>query len=130
MMKSILLLSMLSTLALSSCAWAASELATFDVKLPVLVDSNQLTVYTFDNDTGGVPSCYNGCAKAWPPVLHSASAAAPQAPFAVIARKDGSSQLTYKGHPLYNYAGDSSPGDITGDGLGGVWHIVVSPALN
>ena len=42
----------------------------------------------------------------------------------VTTRKDGSQQLTHKGKPIYLFAGDGAPGDINGDGLGGVWHIV------
>jgi predicted lipoprotein with Yx(FWY)xxD motif len=45
----------------------------------------------------------------------------------VIKRSDGSIQGTYNGHPLYTYAGDSKPGQATGNGLnvsGGVGHVV------
>jgi predicted lipoprotein with Yx(FWY)xxD motif len=38
------------------------------------------------------------------------------------ARADGSVQVTYQGHPQYRYARDTSPGDTTGDGVGGIWH--------
>lgn len=121
----------LVSLFVSSLAWAGSSepLATFEVRLPVLVDASQMSVYTYDPDTTGVSNCNGGCARAWPPVLHT-GATAPQAPFSTVTRKDGTLQLAYKGHPLYNYSGDANPGDITGDGLGGVWHLVVSPALN
>lgn len=33
-------------------------------------------------------------------------------------------QATYKGHPLYTYAGDTAPGQVKGNGLGGVWHAL------
>jgi predicted lipoprotein with Yx(FWY)xxD motif len=35
---------------------------------------------------------------------------------------DGIKQLTYDGHPLYRYSGDSKSGDINGEGIGGVWY--------
>jgi predicted lipoprotein with Yx(FWY)xxD motif len=45
-------------------------------------------------------------------------------------RTDGKKQVTYNGHPLYYFAGDSSPGAATGQGLeqfGARWWVV-SPA--
>jgi predicted lipoprotein with Yx(FWY)xxD motif len=87
-----------------------------------LVNSTGMTVYTYDVDKAGVSNCYNGCAHAWPPVP---AIAAPQAPYSTITRTDGTTQLAYENHPLYTYVGDSQPGDTTGDGLGGIWHIVL-----
>jgi predicted lipoprotein with Yx(FWY)xxD motif len=86
-----------------------------------LVDSHGMTVYVYDVDQPGVSNCYDGCARAWPPVP---AVTAPQGPYSIITRKDGSTQLAYDNRPLYTYVGDSQPGDTTGDGLGGVWHIV------
>jgi hypothetical protein len=43
--------------------------------------------------------------------------------FASITRDDGAKQLTYNGQPLYRYAGDKSPGQTNGDGIGGVWFV-------
>jgi predicted lipoprotein with Yx(FWY)xxD motif len=37
--------------------------------------------------------------------------------------------VTYHGHPLYYYAGDSQPGDTTGQGLnqfGAKWYVLAS----
>ena len=45
------------------------------------------------------------------------------APFGVTTRTDGKKQVTLDGHPLYTYAGDVAPGDVNGDGIGGVWHL-------
>ncbi len=41
----------------------------------------------------------------------------------VVERKDGSKMWAYENQPLYTYIEDKSPGDVTGDGVGGVWHI-------
>ena len=41
----------------------------------------------------------------------------------MIAREDGSKQWAYKGKPLYTWAKDAKPGDVTGDGVNNVWHI-------
>lgn len=95
----------------------------------VLTDSAGLTLYTWDTDTTpGKSACNGSCATAWPPVV-TTDTAAPAAPsgasgaFTVITRDDGSEQVAYKGKPLYRFAADTKPGDITGDGVGGTWHL-------
>lgn len=90
-----------------------------------LVDFAGMTLYTYDKDTNGVSNCYNGCAAAWPPYTSGATAekTLPEN-ITVITRTDGSKQFAWKGMPLYYYATDTKPGDITGDGVGGVWHII------
>jgi predicted lipoprotein with Yx(FWY)xxD motif len=89
----------------------------------LLADRNQMTAYVFDSDAPGVSNCYKACAKAWPPILLAAGEQV-QAPFALTTRTDGSQQLTFNNSPIYLYVGDEAPGDITGDGLGNVWHII------
>ncbi len=45
-------------------------------------------------------------------------------------RSDGTLEVTYNGHPLYTYAGDSQPGQTNGEGVNGFgaeWYAV-SPA--
>lgn len=90
-----------------------------------LADFQGMTLYTYDKDTVGVSNCYGGCATAWPPYTSGATA---QKTFpeniTVITRTDGSKQFAWKGMPLYYYATDAKAGDITGDGVGGVWHII------
>jgi predicted lipoprotein with Yx(FWY)xxD motif len=47
-------------------------------------------------------------------------------------RSDGTSQITYNGHPLYLFEGDHKPGDTNGEGVnafGANWYAV-SPAGN
>lgn len=89
----------------------------------VLVDGSGMTLYTFDKDTSGVSTCYGGCAGSWPPFIAAAGASA-DGDFTLVERKDGAAQWAYKGQPLYYWAGDSKPGDTSGDGVGGVWHVV------
>ena len=92
----------------------------------ILVNAAGLSLYTYDVDKNGVSACYNGCAKAWPAVLVTAAEAQTlEAPFSTTTRTDGTLQLRYNNDPLYLYAGDESPGDVNGDGLGGVWHLIV-----
>jgi predicted lipoprotein with Yx(FWY)xxD motif len=90
-----------------------------------LTDFQGTTLYTYDKDTKGVSNCTGECATAWP-VYTSGATAEKMLPtnISVITRTDGSKQFAWKGMPLYYYAGDKKPGDITGDGVGGVWHIV------
>ncbi|MEM9582912.1 MAG: hypothetical protein AAGA08_07325 [Pseudomonadota bacterium] len=89
----------------------------------ILTGANGMTLYTFDKDSKGKSNCYGGCAGSWPPYLAKAGAKAPAAGFALIKRKDGTMQWAKNGAPLYFWAGDAKPGDTTGDGVGGVWHL-------
>lgn len=88
----------------------------------VLTDSKGMTLYTFDKDAKGQSNCYDQCAKKWPP-LTAASGAKAMGDFSAVKRKDGSMQWAAKGMPLYLWQGDKKPGDTTGDGVGGVWHV-------
>lgn len=90
----------------------------------ILTADQGLTVYVFDVDTTSESQCYNACENAWPPVLAPAAGVALGANMGTTVRKDGAIQLTREGRPLYYYIGDGAAGDINGDGLGGVWHIV------
>jgi predicted lipoprotein with Yx(FWY)xxD motif len=94
----------------------------------VLTNGNGFTLYSFAPDTPASSKCYGSCAAYWPPATGTA-AAGPGLPgrVATITRTDGSRQLTYDGHPLYTYIGDSVPGQANGNNLnlnGGLWHEV------
>jgi predicted lipoprotein with Yx(FWY)xxD motif len=99
-----------------------------------LVDSKGRALYLWDADHGSMSTCSGACAQAWPPLTTSAT---PKASGAVKAsllgtttRADGSREVTYAGHPLYYFAGDTKAGQTTGqgsDGFGSPWWVV-SPA--
>lgn len=89
----------------------------------ILTTPEGRTVYTFDEDSPGVSSCYGGCAEEWPPVVAAADAQ-PFGHMSVVARSDGAHQWAYDGKPLYLYDDDDAPGDMEGDGEDGVWHVV------
>jgi predicted lipoprotein with Yx(FWY)xxD motif len=94
----------------------------------VLTNANGFTLYSFAPDTPATSKCYGSCAAYWPPVTGTA-AAGPGLPgrIGTITRTDGSVQLTYNGHPLYTYIGDTAPGQARGNNLnlnGGLWHEV------
>ncbi|WP_022980022.1 hypothetical protein [Ideonella sp. B508-1] len=90
----------------------------------VLVDAGHMTLYTFDQDSAGSgkSSCNGPCAANWPPLLAPAGAAA-QGDWTLVMREDGTAQWAYMGRPLYRWAKDQKPGDRTGDGVKGVWHL-------
>lgn len=87
----------------------------------VLTDANGMTLYTFDNDKDGMSSCYDQCAVNWPPLIAAADAKA-EGGYGLTDRTDGTKQWTYDGMPLYLWIKDQKPGDMTGDGVKGVWH--------
>ncbi|MGH2879162.1 MAG: COG4315 family predicted lipoprotein [Solirubrobacteraceae bacterium] len=83
----------------------------------------KLTVYMFEGDKGAVSSCSGACASVWPPVTSSGapsvSGAAKSADLGTITRSDGTTQVTYNGHPLYFFAKDKDSGDAYGQGVHG-----------
>ncbi len=90
-----------------------------------LTDFKGMTLYVFDKDTSGMSNCNGTCAKTWPPYTSGAIAQSQfPANISVITRADGSKQFAWKGMSLYYFASDTKPGDVTGDGVGGVWHLV------
>jgi predicted lipoprotein with Yx(FWY)xxD motif len=99
-----------------------------------LTDGSGRAVYLWVKDSMNKSECSGACAGAWPPVPASggitASGSAKASDLGTITRSDGSKQVTYDGHPLYYYAGDSGPGQTNGqgsDGFGAKWWLV-SPA--
>jgi predicted lipoprotein with Yx(FWY)xxD motif len=97
----------------------------------ILVDSTGRTLYLFEKDKGDKSSCSGACASAWPPSTASAKpkpvAGVNAAMLGTTVRSDGTKQATYNGHPLYTYAGDTTPGQTTGEGLnqfGAEWYAV------
>jgi predicted lipoprotein with Yx(FWY)xxD motif len=94
---------------------------------PVLADAKGFTVYWYAKDTRMSSACTGPCATAWPPVMGKPTAVMGVrlvGKFGTITRANGVLQATYKGHPLYTYAGDSAPGQAKGNGVGGVWHVL------
>jgi predicted lipoprotein with Yx(FWY)xxD motif len=95
----------------------------------VLTNSSGRTLYWFAPDTSSRSACYGQCASYWPPVTGSPAAGAgvTLSKVGTIRRTDGSLQVTYAGHPLYTYIGDSGPGQANGNNInlnGGLWHEV------
>ena len=96
---------------------------------PVLASSRGLTVYYYSADKphSGKSACTGTCATAWPPLAAPVKAPAGvrlPGKLGVITRPNGVRQVTLKGYPLYLYIGDKAPGQVTGNGVGGAWHVV------
>lgn len=99
-----------------------------------LANGNGRAVYLFTADSQGAreSACHDACAEDWPPVTTEAdpsteAAAIDASLLGTIERPDGSRQVTYDGWPLYYFAQDSGPGDVTGQdvqGYGGEWYLV------
>ncbi|MEO8244854.1 MAG: hypothetical protein ABI832_21425 [bacterium] len=89
----------------------------------MLMDDAGMTLYTFDKDADGKSACYDTCATKWPPYLATAGMDKGEG-WSMVDRTDGTMQWAYDGKPVYLFAGDKAKGDMTGDGLGGVWHII------
>lgn len=99
----------------------------------VIFTGQNRSIYLFARDRGS-STCYGACAKTWPPVLTKAKPTAGPGVRAkllgTVRRKGGTLQVTYAGHPLYRFIGDTKPGEITCQNVsefGAKW-LVVTPA--
>lgn len=95
----------------------------------VLADNHGLTLYYYSADKrgSGKSVCTGGCATAWPPLAAPVKAPAGvhlPGPLGTITRPGGLRQVTINGFPIYLYAGDKAPGQETGNGMAGSWHVI------
>ncbi len=116
---------------------ASGSLGTF------LADGTGRTLYAFAADTGPTSTCTGACASIWPPLTvngvngvngvsgvngeAAAGTGAQAGELGTTARSDGTTQVTYDGHPLYHYAGDTAAGQTRGQGINGFgarWWVV------
>lgn len=99
-----------------------------------LTDAKGMTLYLFTKDVETDESyCYDKCATNWPPLLAADTMTLPAGvpgELATFDRTDGTKQVTYNGIPLYYWAHDAAPGDITGQTVGGVWFVVAPGAAH
>ena len=112
-----------------AAASAGATLKTADIGgVTVLTNARGLTLYWFAPDTAAASRCTGSCVEYWPPVTGDPRAGpGVTGKLGVIRRPGGGLQVTYDGHPLYTYVGDSSPGEANGDKLdlnGGLWYEV------
>lgn len=97
---------------------------------PVLWGPDRQVVYIWEREPTAEAECYGDCAEAWPPVLTKgepiAAGDADAGLLGTTTRRDGSTQVTYNGHPLYYYAHEG-PGEVTCHDVathGGLWWVV------
>jgi predicted lipoprotein with Yx(FWY)xxD motif len=85
----------------------------------VLVDSHGAALYTSNMEVNGDVFCTGSCTEVWLPLTASKPTAAPEVEgnVGVLTRPDGSRQVTYDGRPVYRFAEDDGPGDVSGDGV-------------
>jgi predicted lipoprotein with Yx(FWY)xxD motif len=121
-----------TTGATSSAGGSVTEITTSSGSAGTfLTNGSGRAVYLWVKDPAGKSECTGACAGAWPPVTAvgtlTAAGGAKQADLGTITRSDGTKQVTYDGHPLYYFAGDSGAGQTNGqgsDGFGAKWWLV------
>jgi predicted lipoprotein with Yx(FWY)xxD motif len=97
-----------------------------------LVDGSGRTLYLFEADKMNTSNCYSACASVWPPLTTTSTVKAGTSVTAsalgTTHRRDGTTEVTYHGHPLYYYAGDGTKaGQTTGQDInqfGAKWYVV------
>jgi predicted lipoprotein with Yx(FWY)xxD motif len=114
----------------SSAPASAADLMVAPSKAgQIVVDGKGMSVYYYTKDTkdSGTSACTGGCLTAWPPVTTTSATPAVEGvtgTLGTITTPDGKKQLTINGMPVYYYQKDTAAGDITGQGVGGVWYLV------
>ena len=108
---------------------AAADVELADTDLgEILVDGDGMTLYLFTTDPEGESVCADDCAVAWPPLVVDGDPVAGDGVdgslIGTIERDDGDTQVAYDGAPLYTWAQDQEPGDVTGQGVQDVWFVV------
>ena len=117
------------SLALAGTALADSHAIKVSEKAGVgkfLTDTKGMTLYIFKKDSPGKSVCAGPCVEKWP-LYSREKVEVPKGvnagDFGTITREDGKRQTTYKGWPLYYFAGDKTSGDVSGQGVGNVWFV-------
>jgi predicted lipoprotein with Yx(FWY)xxD motif len=100
----------------------------------VLATAAGRTLYLYGKDVqgSGKSACDGGCLSAWPAVTGKpfvGKGVRLAGALGSITRPGGTVQATYNGYPLYTYAADTTAGETSGNGEGGIWHIITGTAL-
>jgi predicted lipoprotein with Yx(FWY)xxD motif len=115
----------------TGAAAAAATVTLAKSKLgEILADAKGRTLYAFTVDKGSTSACYGACATTWPALMAkgkpTVGAGLESSLLGTTTRTDGNTQVTYKGMPLYYFAGDTKPSDTKGQALNKVWWVVAS----
>jgi predicted lipoprotein with Yx(FWY)xxD motif len=127
-----------STTAPTNAQVVANGMSNAKIGSTILVNPAGRTLYQLSADSATTSVCTGMCATYWPPVTVP-SGSTPKAGtgaggrFGTITRSDGTLQVTYNGHPLYTFAGDTSAGSTSGQGIksfGGTWTVVTAASTS
>ena len=98
----------------------------------IVINAGGKTLYHNTKEKNGSIKCTGYCLKVWPPLLVGkaaklkAGAGITASKLGRVKRPDGRFQVTYYGKPLYRYYGDNAPGDVNGEGIGGIWFAIAT----
>ena len=111
--------------------WVELRVANAGGLEPAVVNGNGRTVYWFSDDplNGKVSNCNGDCEKQWPPIVVAKGTklffpGIKQENIGFIKRKDGRTQVTLGGRPIYLFAKDTKAGDILGQNVGNKWFVI------
>ncbi len=98
----------------------------------IVVSSSGRSLYAFAEDTPTTSRCTDACTQTWGPLSANGNPrygsgieiGIEGTLLGTITRSNGSRQVSYSGHPLYTYSGDTGAGQTNGQGFGGAWHVV------
>lgn len=95
----------------------------------IVVNGKGMTAYFFTKDKAGsgTSACTGQCLQLWPAITTTGttpSASGVTGKLGTITRSDGAKQLTVNGRPVYTYLPDTQPGDVKGQGFGGLWYVI------
>ena len=97
----------------------------------VMAKADGIVVYTYGKDSkNGPPTCTGSCASVWAPVTGMPKAGPADnfpSSFGLVTGAGGVKQITYDGYPLYTLVG-APVLSTKGNGLDGVWHVVLLSA--
>lgn len=88
-----------------------------------LGDADGKPLYTYDADSSGRSSCYDACAREFPPFVADQHARG-SGDFTILVRADHQRQWVYQGKPLYRYSGR----DPNGEPVGARFELAENPA--
>lgn len=131
MLKRIATASIALTLVAAGAAYAAAQSGTVvDIHKTshgkVLATSKGRTLYLYTPDGKNKSHCTGSCAAIWPPLKTTGKPKAGMGVRQSLLGQTSKHQVTYHGHPLYTYTGDSKAGQTNGEGSGGTWFVVTA----
>jgi len=103
----------------------------------LLANSKGFSLYVLSAESAGKFHCTGGCLRIWPPFLVKTSVKTITRSRSVIGsigfdkRSSTTKQVTFNGFPVYKFTGDTSPRQVSGEGIvadGGTWTLVSAGA--